>query len=776
MAGRRSSRTDRRPAVASSAIRRVRITASGRVQGVGFRPTFYRALTELGCAGQVRNTPEGVVLEVEGGASVVAQVVQDFRRMAPPRAVVVELHVEELEPTGQKGFAIEESSAAGRSLLPIPPDLATCKECVAELKDPGDRRHSYPFSTCTACGPRFSIARSLPFDRPTNSMDEFAPCPACELEYRSPADRRFHAQTISCPDCGPRLALLSTAGEPIEPPLERAREMLLAGSIIAIKGIGGFHLACDAMRAAAVNELRRRKNRPHKPLAIMVQSIEQCRRICEVDDQEEELLLSPQAPIVLLKKKLDCPVCDEVAPALGHLGVMLAYSPLHRLLFKDERMPPALVMTSCNRAEEPIAISEEDVLRELADVVDGVLTHNRQIVNRCDDSVVASAGGWTFPLRRSRGYVPEPIMLKQSGPSVFATGAMLYNTFALTTGRRVFLSQHIGDVSDADNASHFARCFESFSRLLRLQPQVIACDMHPDYPTTAFARELSARLGLELVQVQHHHAHIASCLAENGCDGPAIGVSMDGTGYGEDGTIWGGEFMVADMAACTRAYHLECVPMPGGDQAVEHTDRMAVSHLAHALGPEEALRRMGPVMEEGLCRLTLQVMDTPRFSPATSSCGRLFDAVSALLGIRRLATYQGQAACELEACCCEGEQGAYEFGYDGQSILLGGILQGICADLDSGSPTGVIAARFHNSVAAIIVETCIRVRRERGMSRVALSGGVMQNRYLLRRAVPALRAKGFEVLTHSVVPPNDAGISLGQAACAIARMDSRTES
>ncbi len=776
---------------ATAALRRVRLLVRGRVQGVGFRPTIWRALTKRGCAGLIRNTPEGVLIEVEGPPAAVAAVVGNFRDLIPPRARVDELRAEELEPTGQRGFCIEQSSSDGMSLLPIPPDLAVCDECLRELRDPTDRRGGYAFNTCTACGPRFTIARAVPFDRPTSAMDEFPLCARCRAEYGAPADRRFHAQTMSCPACGPKLSFTPIArtspGEVLTgapharlgqgqggEPLAAARAMLKAGGLVAIKGIGGFHLACDAGRQEVVEELRRRKQRPHKPLAVMVRDIETCRRICFTSAEEEALLASIQAPIVLLRKRPGAPVAEAVAPALCELGVMLPYTPLHAMLFDDPSLPPVLVMTSCNRSEEPIAVSAQAVVEGLSDIVDGVLSHERQITNRCDDSVVALFGGEPLPMRRSRGYAPEPVLLDRDGPSVFAAGAMWKNTFALTSGRRAFLSQHIGDVSDADNAAHFAQSFARFSELLRLEPTAVACDMHPDYPTTAFARELARRRGLPLLQVQHHHAHIASCLAEHGLAGPVIGVSMDGTGYGEDGAVWGGEFLVADLKRYERTCHLQYVPMPGGEQAVLEPDRMALAHLARALGPGEALRRLAPSLGEQACSTLLAVMERPQFSPPTSSCGRLFDAVSALLGVpRRTAgrvTYEGQAACELEAICDEGETDAYEFGYEDESIVVGPLLRGACADLDRGLSATRIAARFHNTIAAIIVETCRRIRAERVLSDVAMSGGVMQNRLLLARAVPALEREGFRVLLQRRVPPNDGGICLGQAACALAQL------
>ena len=756
--------------ISTAAARRVRILLRGRVQGVGFRPTLYRALTERGCGGTIRNTPEGVVLEVEGTADVVQQIIENFPSLIPCRARVDEMTVEETGPLGQAEFTISQSSSDGRSLLPIPPDLAMCAECTSELSATGGRRRGYPFNTCTACGPRFSIARAVPFDRPTNSMREFPPCPECDREYGNPADRRFHAQTISCPTCGPRLSFFAADGSQSDRPLERAREMLKAGKLVAVKGIGGFHLACDATRGEVVQELRRRKKRPHKPLAIMLRDLDACRRICELSRSEEGLLSSLHSPIVLLRKKLGGPVAEGVAPGLNQLGVMLPYTPLHIMLFDDPQVPPALVMTSCNRSEEPIAIDADAVLGGLSDIVDGVLTHNRQITNRCDDSVVAIFRDKPLPMRRSRGYVPEPIVLDRDGPPILGAGAMWKNTFALTSGRRVFLSQHVGDVSDADNAEYFAETFHRFSDLLRLEPEVVACDMHPDYPTTAFAFHLARERGLKLFQVQHHHAHIASCLAENNRHGPVIGVSMDGTGYGEDGAVWGGEFLIADRKDYERRYHLEYVPMPGGEQAIIQPDRMALAHLARAVGPDDALEMMAPSLGEETCRALLDIMDRAEFSPPTSSCGRLFDAVAAMLGVRHRITYEGQAACELEAICDEGEEHAYDLDYRDESILVGPIVRGVCDDLRRGLPVGTIAARFHNTIAAIVVETCRRLRQETGINEVAMSGGVMQNRRLLSLTAPALKREGFGVLLQTLVPPNDGGICLGQMTCAIARM------
>lgn len=553
-------------------------------------------------------------------------------------------------------------------------------------------------------------------------------------------------------------------------PLETCRRMLYEGHIVAIKGLGGYHLACDATADEPVRTLRQRKGRPHKPLAVMTQDMETCRTLYRVGEREEEMLLGEQAPIVLLQPAPEAPLSEHIAPGLDRVGVMLPYTPLHAMLFDAPAMPAALVMTSCNRSEEPIALTEEEVLGELGEVVDAVLTNDRDIENRCDDSVMAVRADGVVPMRRSRGYVPRPIMLDREGPTVLATGGMLKNTFALTTGQRVFLSQHMGNVSDADSAEHFTETYERFSRLLKLKPAAVASDMHPDYPTTRFARRLADEKDIPHLEVQHHHAHIASCLAEHGCRETVIGVAMDGTGYGSDGTIWGGEFLVADRTGYERTYHLGRARMPGGEQAVHNPDRMAVSYLGRLLGEEVAVRRMAPQMGKRDCRQVLQVADREAFSPLTSSCGRLFDAVAALLEIRGSVSYRGQAAMELEALCAEGETGEYEVEFDGREISLAALFRGICRDLDDGIEAPIIAARFHNTLSRIIVEGCRRLRDRRGIETTALSGGVMQNGRLLEAVLPALRGEGFRVLTHSRVPPGDGGLCLGQAAYAMERL------
>ena len=758
----------------TSTRERARLLVQGRVQGVGFRPTLYREITARNCGGSIRNTPRGVEIEIEGQPQSVQDIIENFRSLIPPRARVDDLDVERTSPLDETEFTIQQSGSEGRSLLPIPPDLAVCPECHDEVQNPRCRRHRYPFNTCTSCGPRFTIARAVPFDRPTSAMDEFPLGTGCRSEYEDPSDRRFHAQTMSCPECGPSLRFIDPQDTKNEnqDPLGETRKMLAAGGIIAVKGVGGFHLACDATDDAPVRKLRERKQRPHKPFAVMARDMEACEEIARPDQPDRELLQSPESPIVLLSKRLDSPLSQHVAPGLADVGVMLPYTPMHSLLFDDPAMPPVLVMTSCNRSDEPIAVCSARVMEQLQDVVDGVLDHDRPIENRCDDSLVTQVNGHPLPMRRSRGYVPEPVIMHTDGPSVLAVGAMWKNTFAVTTGQRAFLSQHIGNVSDADNARHFGETVRRFCELLRLEPEAVACDLHPDYPTTRFAHRLAENQDLEMIEVQHHHAHLVSCLTENGLDGPVIGVSMDGTGYGDDGAVWGGEFMLASKDNYERLYHLEYVPMPGGDRAVLEPARMALSHLRNVAGADESKRRMETFLGDRQAETLLNILDEREFSPLTSSCGRLFDAVAAILGVRCEITYEGQAACELEASCRDDEEGHYDFGMQGEEVLVAPVIRAICSEMDSGVNPPIIATRFHNTVSRIILEVCQRIRRKTGLEKVALSGGVMQNRYLLKRAIPALGEKGFEVLLQTRVPPNDGGLCLGQAAVALARLSS----
>ncbi len=760
-------------ASARSGMRRIRLVVYGRVQGVGFRPAVYRAVTGAGCGGRVYNTPGGVSVEIEGPQRAVTRLTGHFADILPPRARVDEIVTEELDPAGEKEFHIDVSSTAGESLLPIPPDLAICSECAGEITDRRGRRRGYGFNTCTCCGPRFTIADGVPFDRRTSVMEDFPLCEKCLGEFGDPADRRFHAQTMSCPSCGPEAQFIPIArgrdkGVEFAPSagdeaICAAAAALKAGRTVAIKGIGGFHLACNAADDAVIQRIRTLKGRPHKALAVMVRDLSTAARICRMEPGAGDMLRGEKAPIVLLEKKDTPLISGSVAPGLGRVGVMPAYTPLHRLLFEHPDTPEALVMTSCNRSEEPIAIDRETVRTDLSDMVDGILDHNRRIENRCDDSVAGMVGGAAVVFRRSRGYAPEPVMLPADSPPVFATGAMWKNAFTLTKGRRAFMSPHIGDVSDADNAAYFEAAYRKFSVLLGIEPEILACDMHPDYPTSVFARRMAQGRDLPLHRVQHHYAHVLSCLAEHRAQGPVIGVSMDGTGYGEDGHIWGGEILVAGLQGYSRRFHLKYAPMPGGERAVSEPYRMALSHLAGVFGADDAVAIMGRIAPGLPLEAVASLAWRREFSPLTSSCGRLFDAVASMLGIRHISTYEGQAACELEAVAAAGVKGGYEYGFEGDEIVFPGTIAGICEDIAAGADRCVISARFHNTIAGMIEESCLMLRESDGLDTVALSGGVMQNTYLLGRCLKRLRRHDFTVLVHGEVPPNDGGISLGQA-------------
>ncbi len=754
--------------------RRVRLLVRGRVQGVGFRPAVYRHMIRAGCGGHVRNTPEGVEIELEGDAKVVKHLVGHLSDILPPRSRCDEVGETELTPVGQERFIIAASRNPGNSLLPVPPDFSICPECSREIQERDGRRAGYAFNTCISCGPRFSIALDVPFDRERSAMESFPLCEECRSEFSDSADRRFHAQTMSCSKCGPELTFFktgpgerSTGGDVCYggQAISAAAGALKSGHTVAIKGVGGFNLACDASGDDVVSRIRKLKGRPHKPLAVMVGGISDVRRICQPNDSAEELLSSEKAPIVLFEKKDAACLSDSLAPGLNRLGVMLPYTPLHRLLMDHPETPQVLVMTSCNRSEEPIAIDSGDLV-ELSDLVDYVLDSNRPICNRCDDSVAGVVGGAPVVFRRSRGYVPEPIMLSDETPPALAVGAMWKNTFTLRSGRRAYMSQHIGDVSDADNADYFEDTYKKFARLLRIQPELVICDKHPDYPSTVFARRLADEMDLPLLRVQHHYAHILSCLAQHGVMGPVIGVGMDGTGYGDDGKIWGGEFFTADFSGYERRYHLKYTPMPGGERAVSEPFRMGLAYLADAFNEEGAVRFMERAGRDLPLRQVCALLAKEEFSPLTSSCGRLFDAVAALLGVRQRCSYEGQAACELEAIADRSLNGEYPYLLRGGQIDFQEAILRITEDVESGENISAISARFHNTVSSAIVDTCVRMREEGAPDTVVLSGGVMQNVYLTERCIAGLQNRCFKVLTHSEVPPNDAGISLGQAAAA----------
>jgi hydrogenase maturation protein HypF len=748
---------------------RSRILVEGIVQGVGFRPFVHALAHELGLAGIVGNDTTGVFVEVEGSPADVARFSDSLRTQAPPLAVVERVTADRVEPTGQGGFSIVESASGGERQTLISPDTATCEDCLRELFDPADRRHRYAFVNCTNCGPRFTIVKDVPYDRPFTTMAGFAMCAECAREYHDPASRRFHAQPLCCPDCGPTLRLIDGDGRAVDgDPLETAAALLCGGEVMAVKGLGGYHLAAAADDDDAVAALRTRKHREDKPFAVMAADIEQARRVCLVGPADEALLASPRRPIVLLSRRSDAEVGQSVAPGNRFLGVMLPYTPLHHLLSRQLGRP--FVLTSGNVSDEPIAYTDADALERLAPIADHFLVNNRPIHTRTDDSVTRSFGGRELLLRRSRGHVPQPLTLPGSLPRpVLACGAELKSTFCVGKDRRAFVSHHIGDLENFETLRSFTDGIEHFCRLFDVRPGLVAHDLHPEYLSTKYALDLD---GVELEGVQHHHAHVASCLADNGERGPAIGVAFDGLGYGTDGTIWGGELLVADLVGFERVGHFEPVPMPGGTAAIREPWRMAAASLdlCYEGGVPEDLdvvRRNRRRWEE-IVRLARARVN----SPLTSSVGRLFDAVSAILGVRDRVNYEGQAAIELEQLADPKEAGVYQATIgSGWPFRISGadLVRAVVDDLRAGEEPAIIAARFHNGVAATIVGTCEVIGARTGLRTVALSGGVFQNLLLLERTVGRLERAGFSVLLHSRVPPNDAGISLGQAAVAGAR-------
>jgi hydrogenase maturation protein HypF len=766
----------------------------GIVQGVGFRPFVYALAARLGLSGFVGNDVDGVFAEVEGEPAAVREFLLAVGRDAPPLARVERVTASPMAPAGTTTFTIVASEPAGRRRALIAADTATCEDCLRELADPRDRRFRYPFINCTNCGPRFTIVRDVPYDRPLTTMAGFPMCDDCAAEYHDPANRRFHAQPVCCPACGPRLTLLDQAGKPVTETaahgaLSGAGRLLREGGTVAVKGLGGYHLAVDAASEAAVAALRRRKHREDKPFAIMTADLAAARRLGQAGRAEAELLTSPARPIVLLARHPGAPVAASVAPGSRQLGIMLPYTPLHHLLLAAVGRP--LVLTSGNVSDEPIAYRDEDALDRLAGIADAFLTHDRAIHIRTDDSVARVVAGRPVLTRRSRGYVPQPVTVRSASFAgfprpVLACGAELKNTFCLAKEHRAFVSHHIGDLENAETLRSFTEGIAHFTRLFDITPQVVAYDLHPEYLSTKYALDLD---GVDLAGVQHHHAHIASCLADNGADGPVIGVAFDGTGYGTDGTIWGGEFLIATLADFQRVGHLAQVPMPGGAAAIRQPWRMAAAYLSE-LGQFAATDAPGPVRVDaaagGLSAAGLAVarrnadrwdtivaMARRRVSaPLTSSAGRLFDAAAALLGVRDEISYEGQAAIELEQLADPGEAGAYHAAIaPGEPFRAAGagLIAAAADDLAAGVPREVIAARFHHGLAALIEDGCLLVREQHGLSTVALSGGVFQNLLLLRATVARLESRGFTVLTHSRVPCNDGGISLGQAVVAAAR-------
>ncbi|MEH0515950.1 MULTISPECIES: carbamoyltransferase HypF [unclassified Streptomyces] len=772
---------------------RRRVTVRGVVQGVGFRPYLYGLATELALAGHVTNTPEGVVAEVEGAASAVARFCDRIAAQAPPLARVESVRHRDMPPAGGTGFTILASRTDGPARTLVSPDAATCADCLAELADPADRRYRHPFVNCTHCGPRFTIVTAVPYDRSHTTMAGFAMCPDCAREYADPADRRFHAQPVACPACGPRLRLVlgrepgpgSGAGAD---PVTEARTLLTRGAILAVKGLGGYHLACDAANPTAVALLRRRKARGDKPFAVMARSADDVRHLVRLGPEERSLLEGPARPVVLMRRLprpsdadgRPCPA-EAVAPRSPDLGVMLPYTPLHHLLLGlpgDPAGPRLLVMTSGNVSGEPIVTDDAEALERLAHLADAWLTHDRPIHVPCDDSVVRVCDGEPLVIRRSRGYAPLPLSLPLPVRPALAVGGDLKNAFCLAADRRAWLSAHIGDMDDLATQQAFGRAVAQLQSITGVRPETLASDRHPGYRSARWADRNAARR--PVVRVQHHHAHIAAAMAEHGLDGTraVIGVAFDGTGHGDDGAVWGGEFLLADYDGFTRFAHLAYVPLPGGDAAVRRPYRMALAHLrAAGIGWSTDLACTAACPPDELPLLERQLERGLNCVP-TSSMGRLFDAVSSLAGVCHRAGYEAQAAVELEGAAVHApaaDTAAYAFALhvpeDGRDAASAGgalradpapVLAAIVGDLRAGVAPGVVAARFHRAVTALVHRVCVRARELHGRDTVALTGGVFANTLLSTACAAVLREDGFTVLRHRLVPPGDGGLALGQ--------------
>ncbi|UCC71153.1 MAG: carbamoyltransferase HypF [Gemmatimonadota bacterium] len=747
------------------------VRVRGIVQGVGFRPFVYQLAERYKLVGWVRNTNRQVEIEVDGGEEALADFLRDLREAAPPLARIDMIEADERPPLGFSSFEIVESQF-DVGWQSIPPDTATCDTCLEETLDPGERRYAYPFTNCTHCGPRFTIIEGLPYDRSRTTMRCFAMCEECRKEYEDPRDRRFHAQPVACPACGPKLWLQRSDGEPVEgDPIDLCAGMLEGGNIVAVKGLGGYQLACDAANPEAVARLRARKRRYGKPFALMVPDVEWARRLCRVGGAEVEALQSRERPIVLMRCRPDVDIAPQVAPGLDTLGLMLPYTPLHHLLMR--RFAGPLVMTSGNLSEEPIAIGNREALERLSEIADAFLFHDRDIHARYDDSVVRVLGDSVVPIRRARSYAPAPLDLPFSAThDILAVGAHQKSAFCLVKESKAFISQHIGDLENLETLEHFQSSLQLFERLFKVEPTVIAYDMHPDYLSTHFAHEYPVPSALR-VAVQHHHAHVVSAMVEHGVREPVIGVAYDGTGYGTDEAIWGGEILVADWKSFKRVGHLRYAPMIGGEAAIRKPYRMAAGYIWSLCAACEVdfgtFLGLVPIGERILLRRQL---DSELNTPLTSSCGRLFDAAAALLGIRTEALYEGQPAVELEAVADPDVDDIYPYDIlrDGEGWVIdpAATLRALWCEVRARRPTPTIAAAFHNTVADSTRALCLKVRERHGLERVVLSGGCFQNALLTRRLLDGLTKEGFEVLTHRLVPPNDGGISLGQAVVAYA--------
>ena len=851
------------------------VAVRGVVQGVGFRPFVYRLALEEGLAGFIGNDTDGVTIEIEGPRASLDSFLARLRSDAPPLSRIDSVTVREAKPTGDTGFRIVASEVLGRVSTGIPADAATCPDCIRELLSPTDRRYRYPFLNCTNCGPRYTITRRIPYDRPQTSMARFKMCPACQAEYDDPANRRFHAQPNACWDCGPQLSLLSANGRPLsgeiakEPsnlhsehsrssiptkgtsilgggkdhsesekghsesarthpeqqevsghdfsraanapelegalapeghffsdslgPVEQTISLLLNGEILAIKGIGGFHLSVDATNESAVMRLRQRKHRYGKPLAVMVRDLDAAHAICDLTEPEERLLTTPARPIVLVRKLDPSPIAPSVAPGIPWLGIFLPYAPLHHLLFADSRLQ-ALVMTSANLSEEPIDIDNDEARARLGAIADAFLMHDREILQRWDDSVTAIVDSAPQIIRRARGFVPLGVQLPFEAPPLLAVGGHLKNVFALARGRFVYQSQHLGDLENLTGLNFFRESLDHLMRTFEIEPETVVHDLHPGYLSTEWAREWASERGLRLITVQHHHAHVACCMAEHAIESETIGISLDGTGYGTDGRIWGGEVLISRLDHFERFAHLDYVPMPGGEAAIRQPWRMAFGHLHQAgfdVESPEILNLIGAKQAEA--RVLHRMIERGVNTPLTSSCGRLFDAVAAVVLQRTEVDYEAQAAIELEGLAVDEpyeiggtpanrEAPAYELeltggnwsAHDPMKISATPLWRGLIEDLRAGVARPCIAAKFHATIASAFIRAAIEARTATGIGQVALSGGCMHNRRLARLLRTGLEAEGFRVFQHRSVSPGDGGLSYGQAAVAASTLAKRS--
>ena len=767
-------------------IVRLRITVEGTVQGVGFRPFAFRLAQQLGVAGWVTNSSHGALLELEGPVAVVESFLERMQTEAPAAAKVDRLTVEPASPMGETGFRIRASEGVGARRLVVPPDLATCADCLGELNDPMDRRFRYPFLTCTQCGPRFSLITDIPYDRANTTMSRFQLCRDCRAEYEDHRDRRFHAEPIACPVCGPRLALWDVQGQVVareQEALQQACEIIRKGGILAVKGVGGFQLWVDACSESAVQRLRLRKARPNKPFAVLFPSVSAVQKSCDLSPEEEGLLLSSEAPIVILRQREPSGLAPSVSPDNPYVGAMVPYSPLHYLLMTELQGP--VVATSGNRSDEPIVIDEQEALVRLAGIADAFLVHDRAIARPVDDSVVRVVEGERLILRRARGSVPRSIRVqapRTNGSAmvpILAVGGHLKNTIALAHGGRVMLSQHLGDLSTLEAFEAFRHAVDDLQRLLDVKPQLVACDLHPDYRSTVFAQEFAKRQAVPLVRVQHHHAHVAACMAEHGLDGEVLGVAWDGSGYGLDGQLWGGEFLITGYPGFRRLAHLRPFRLPGGEMAMRKPWRCAFSVLWETYGERGAVQELAArqsVKGEGDALAVL--LQRGIASPWTTSMGRLFDAVSSIAGLCDEVSYEGQAAMALEFAAeryektAPGDETGYPFavtrGEDNPAMWVADwrpLIELLIKERREGSSPERIAYRFHLALADLIGQ----IAEQAALPRVVLTGGCFQNVLLLRLARCRLARAGFTVYTHRLVPPNDGGLSLGQAVVAAMR-------